>query len=274
MGNNLKVFALVIVLIGFYTLVANVIPQVQSEVPEELSFEGGVTPEQLTAAGQQLFEGAGGCTACHGLGTRAPNLLTDEAGTGTIGVRCAKRVAGEDCKAYLHHSLIEPTAFVVPGYQPIMPDMRRTLSGAQIWALVAYLESQGGEVTVTAQDVQSDAGDGASGAGGAAPAGGGAGAAPAGGAFAGGSTDPMQLIQAGTCLACHKLGDEGQTIAPAFDHIGSRRNADAIRRKILNPKSDTTKGYEAMAGIMPPTFGQQFNAAQLESLVEFLASHK
>jgi mono/diheme cytochrome c family protein len=272
MGNNLKVFALVIVLIGFYTLVANMIPQVQSEVPEELSFEGGVTPEQLVTAGQQLFEGAGGCTACHGLGTRAPNLLTDEAGTGTIGVRCAKRVAGEDCKAYLHHSLIEPTAFVVPGYQPIMPDMRRTLSGAQIWALVAYLESQGGEVTVNAQDVQ--AAEPAAGAGGGAvPAGGTAGAA-AGGAFAGGSTDPMQLIQAGTCLACHKLGDEGQTIAPAFDGVGSRRSADAIRRKILNPKSDTTKGYEAMAGIMPATFGQQFSAAQLESLVEFLASRK
>ena len=273
MGNNLKVFALVIVLIGFYTLIANMIPQVQSEVPEELSFEGGVTPEQLVTAGEQLFQGAGGCTACHGLGTRAPNLLTDEAGTGTIGVRCASRVSGEDCKAYLHQSLIEPAAFVVPGYQPIMPDMRRTLSGAQIWALVAYLESLGGEVTVTAQDVQLAQPAGAASAAGTV-AGGAAGAGGAGAALAGGSTDPMQLIQAGTCLACHKLGDEGQTIAPAFDGLGSRRNADAIRSKILNPKSDTTKGYEAMAGIMPATFGQQFNAAQLESLVEFLASRK
>jgi hypothetical protein len=29
-----------------------------------------------------------------------------------------------------------------------------------------------------------------------------------------------------------------------------------------------------MAGIMPPNFGEQFNAAQLESLVQFLASKK
>jgi mono/diheme cytochrome c family protein len=270
MGTNLKVFALVIVLLGTYTLVANIIPQVQSEVPEELSFEGGATPEQLMAAGEQLFNGAGGCTACHGLGTRAPNLLTDEAGTGTIGVRCANRVQGEDCKQYLHHSLIEPTAFVVPGYQPIMPDMRRTLSGAQIWALVAYLESLGGDVTVTAQDVQS-AQEATADAGGAA---GGAAAAAGGGALAGGSTEPMELIHGAACLACHKLGDEGQTIAPSFDGVGNRRNAASIRNKILNPRSDTTKGYETMAGIMPATFGEQFNAAQLESLVQFLASRK
>ncbi|MCI0432935.1 MAG: cytochrome c, partial [Gemmatimonadetes bacterium] len=145
---NLKVFGVVLATIAVYTLLANAIPQVQSEVPEELSFGAGVTAEQLVAAGDQLYQGAGGCTACHGLGTRAPNLLTDEGGTGTIGSRCATRVSGKDCKAYLHESLTEPNAFVVGGYQPIMPDLRRTLSGAQIWALVAYLQSLGGEVTV------------------------------------------------------------------------------------------------------------------------------
>ncbi len=56
--------------------------------------------------------------------------------------------------------------------------------------------------------------------------------------------------------------------------MGSRRNADAIRHKILDPKSDKTKGFEAVAGIMPTNFGQQFNATQLEALVQFLASRK
>ena len=80
--TNLKVVALVIGLLAFYTLLANAIPQVQSEVPQELSFTGSVSAEELVAAGDQLYQGAGGCTACHGLGTRAPNLLADEAGTG------------------------------------------------------------------------------------------------------------------------------------------------------------------------------------------------
>ena len=82
MSVNLKIGLVVLVTLGVYTLVANMIPQVQSEVPQELSFEGNVTPEQLVTAGEQLYQGSGGCTACHGLGTRAPNLLTDEAGTG------------------------------------------------------------------------------------------------------------------------------------------------------------------------------------------------
>lgn len=265
MGTNLRVAALVLVILGVYTLVANMIPQVESEVPQELSFASDVTPEQLVTAGDQLYQGAGGCTACHGLGTRAPNLLTDEGGKGAIGARCGQRVQGEDCKTYLHRSMTEPAAYVVEGYQPIMPDLRRTLSGSQIWALVAYLQSLGGEVTVTAEDVakeekSTDAAGATSQAGGAA--------------FAGGSNDPHELINAAGCLTCHRLGTEGQTIAPPFDSIGARRNAESIRRKILNPRADTTKGYEPMAGIMPPTYGQQLNGSQLEALVTFLAGQK
>jgi mono/diheme cytochrome c family protein len=154
MGTNLKVFAIVIVTLLVYTGLANTIPQVQSEVPQELTFGSDVTTEQLVAAGDQLFHGAGGCTACHGLGTRAPNLLTDEGGTGAIGARCGTREPGKDCKQYLHESLVQPGVYVVAGYQPIMQDMSRTLSPAQIWSLVAYLESVGGEVTVTPYDVQ------------------------------------------------------------------------------------------------------------------------
>ena len=265
MGANLKVAAVVVVTLGVYTLVANMIPQVQSEVPQELSFASDVTPEQLVAAGDQLYQGAGGCTACHGLGTRAPNLLTDEGGTGTIGARCGQRVQGEDCKSYLHRSMIEPAAYVVEGYQPIMPDLRRTLSGSQIWALVAYLQSLGGEVTVTADDVaQAEESTGAA-----------AGAGAQGGApFAGGSNDPHELINAAGCLACHRLGSEGQTIAPAFDQLGARRTVESIRRKILDPRTDTTKGYESMAGIMPATYGQQLNGSQLEAVITFLAGQK
>jgi mono/diheme cytochrome c family protein len=265
--TNLKVLALVVGLIAFYTFVANAIPQVQSEVPEELSFSTNVTPEELTAAGEQLYAGAGGCTACHGLGTRAPNLLADEGGTGTIGARCSNRVQGEDCKTYLHNSMVQPTAYVVAGYDPIMPDMSRTLSGAQIWSMVAYLQSLGGEVTVTGEDVAA-AGDAGAAAGGGSASGGSA----AGGALADGSTDPVVLVQAGTCTACHVIGGEGTAVGPSLDDVGARRDAASIRTKILNPRSDTTAGFEALAGIMPPTFGPQFNAAQLEALVEYLAS--
>ena len=252
--TNLTVALIVLGTVGFYTYLANAIPQVESEVPRELSFSGDVSPEQLVQAGEELYQGAGGCVACHGLGTRAPNLLTDEGGTGLIGARCATRQPGKDCKQYLHESLVQPGAFVVPGYEPIMPDMSRTLSPIQVWALTAYLQSLGGEVTVTAADLPAE--------GAAAPA-----AAPA---TAVTSTDPVELMRAHQCLACHRLGDEGAAIGPAFDGIGARLEPDRIRRGILEPNAEVAAGFEAFAGVMPATFGQQLTAAQLEAIVTYL----
>ena len=265
--TNLKVITVVLVTVGLYTGVANWIPQVESEPPAELTFSSDVSPEELVAAGEELFLGAGGCAACHGSGTRAPNLRTSEADLGRIGERCGDRVAGQDCKTYLHESLINPTAYVVEGYGAIMPDASRTLSPAQIWSLVAYLQSMGGEVTVTGSDI------GSGGSGSAAESGDGTGAASSP-LLAGGSTDPMEILREGTCLTCHRLGDEGGPIGPPLDGIGAQRDAQHIRRSILDPNADTTAGYENMAGTMPPNFGQQMSAAQLEALVQFLAEQE
>lgn len=264
-ANNLRIFGVVLGTLALYTLIANKIPQVQSEVPQALSLGANVTPEQLVGAGEQLYQGAGGCTACHGLGTRAPNLLTDEKGQGAIGARCAQRQPGKNCKTYLYESLTSPGAFVVTGYEPIMPDVSRTLSPQQIWALVAFLESQGGTVDVTASDIPAPSA--ASGAG-----------SPAGTAeaarIANGSTDPMGIIRAAGCLACHKVGSEGGAIGPDLTRIGARASAAQIREGILAPDARIARGYEKFKGIMPKTFGDQLTAAQLESLVQFFASQK
>jgi mono/diheme cytochrome c family protein len=270
-GTNLRILAVVLGTLAVYTVIANSIPQVQSEVPQALSLGANVTPEQLVAAGEKVFTGIGGCTTCHGLGTRAPNLLTDETGTGTIGGRCAAREPGKSCKQYLYESLDNPTAYVVPGYQPIMPVMTRQLSPQQIWAVIAFLESQGGTVDVTGSDIPAQTSAPPSAGGASAGAGGGAGG---GAAFAGGSTDPKALIQAAGCTGCHMLDGQGAKIAPDLTHVGSRRNADSIRKKILDPASSVAKGYEQLAGVMPKAFGTMMNAAQLEALVQFLAAHK
>jgi mono/diheme cytochrome c family protein len=261
--TNLRVLCLALAVIGFYTMVAHIIPQLQSEVPETLALGGDVTPEALVAAGEKVFNGAGGCTTCHGLGTRAPNLLTDEKGQGSIGARCGRRKPGMDCKAYLYESLVKPGAFVVPGYEPIMPEMRRQLSEDQIWAVVAFLESQGGEVTVTGADVKSTSTPGT-----ARPPAAGAPAAPPA------TTDPHVLYRQMGCIGCHQLEGGGGQVGPSFDHIGRRLRPDQIRRAILFPNADTAKGFEKVAGVMPTNFGQQLSAAQLEALVEFLGSRK
>lgn len=259
--TNLKILALTLGVLAFYTLVANVIPQLQSEVPEALDLAGDASPEALVAAGEKIYNGAGGCTACHGLGTRAPNLLTDHAGQGPIGARCATR---NDCKAYLYESLTEPGKVVVSGFEPIMTDMRRQLSNDQIWATIAFLQSQGGEVAVTADDIKKTAPAPAAGNGGVA----------AGGAAVTSTTDPVALHNEKGCVGCHQLDGKGGVVGPSFDRIGARLKADDIRRAILQPNADTAKGFERFAGTMPQTFGQILSAAQLEALVQFLASRK
>lgn len=263
MMTNLKIIVVVVLTLGAYTLLANMIPQIESEVPEELDLSGAVTPEELVAAGERLYNGAGGCVACHGLGTRAPNLLTSHGALGPIGSRCGDRRPGLDCKAYLHESLVDPTTFVVEGFAPIMPDANRTLGPDQIWTLVAFLQAQGGEVTVTAEDIaasaetESDSGQ---------PAGGGATVATA--------SDPRQLMTELGCLACHQLGGEGNAVGPGLDDVGARRDAAYIRESILNPAAEASPGYEALTALMPPNFGEQMTAAQLEALVQFLAAQQ
>jgi mono/diheme cytochrome c family protein len=257
--TNLKVLVVALVVVGFYTGVAHIIPQLESEVPEALNLSADVTPEALVAAGERVFQGAGGCTACHGLGTRAPNLLTDHAGQGPIGSRCGSRKPGMDCKAYLHESLTNPGALVIPGFENIMTDARRQISEDQIWAVIAFLQSQGGEVTVTAEDLPKADAPGS--------------AAPAGPAVTA-TTEPVELLTEKGCLGCHILEGKGAPIGPPFDGIGGRRTAEYLRRSILSPNADTAKGFEKFAGTMPLTFGQMLSAAQLEALVQFLASRR
>jgi len=257
--TNLKVLVVALVVVGFYTGVAHIIPQLESEVPEALNLSADVTPEALVAAGERVFQGAGGCTACHGLGTRAPNLLTDHAGQGPIGSRCGSRKPGMDCKAYLYESLTNPGAVVVPGFENIMTDARRQISEDQIWAVIAFLQSQGGEVTVTAEDLPKTDESGS--------------VAPAGPAVTA-TTDPAELLTEKGCLGCHVLEGKGAPIGPPLDGIGGRRTAEFLRRSILLPNADTAKGYEKFAGTMPLTFGQMLSAAQLEALVQFLASRR
>lgn len=253
--TNLTVALLVVGTLAVYTAVANMIPQVESAVPEEVDLGADVTPEQLVAAGEQVYGGAGGCTACHGTGTRAPDLL------GVAGSVCAERQADMSCKDYLHESLVDPNAYVVDGFQPIMPDMSRTLSSDEIWSLVAFLEAQGGEVTVTGADLET--GEAADGAADGAPS---TAAAPA----VAGETDPEVLMQTLGCVACHAaeagLGGVGPSV-PAMADL----EREYIRLSILYPAADTAPGFEAMAGTMPTTFGDQLTAAQLEALVDYLA---
>src|SRR5437899_10984369 len=164
-GVKASVFALLIM--GSYTYFANSIPQIESKPPQELSLEGGnVTPAQLVKAGEEIFKTKGTCEICHRIGqagTRAPDLAG-------VGSRAATRKPGMTAKAYLIESLLQPSAYIVEGYPPIMPAVDKPpigLNRSELWALTAFLESLGGTVDVNLDDIPKTAG--AVAGGGAAP---------------------------------------------------------------------------------------------------------
>ncbi|MBE9554798.1 MAG: c-type cytochrome, partial [Proteobacteria bacterium] len=74
------------------------------------------------------------------------------------------------------------------------------------------------------------------------------------------------------CGACHKIADEEGEIGPDLTAIGAARDEAYLRRSILDPNADIGEGFEA--DMMPPDYGEQLYAAELEMLVQYLAEQK
>src|SRR5262245_60037747 len=260
-GVKVAVFALVVM--GVYTYYANSIPQIESKPPQELSLEGGnVTPAQLVKAGEEIYKTKGTCEICHRIGqkgTRAPDLAG-------IGARAGKTRPGMSAKQYIIESLINPGAFVVEGYPPIMPAVDKppiALNRSELWALTAFLESLGGTVDVTLNDIPATAGATA-----------GAAAAPE--LKIPGDPKAGEAVFAGKggCIACHKAGTLGASpVGPDLSQIAKIQTPDYIMKKILDPAgSGTVAGYPK--GVMPPTLGQTLNAREFTDLVAFVLTLK
>jgi len=263
---GVRVGAFAIVVMGGYAWFANSIPQIESKPPEELSLEGGnITPAQLVKAGEQIYHTKGTCEICHRIGqkgTRAPDLAG-------VGARAGKTKPGMSAKAYLLESLIQPQAYVVEGYPPIMPAVDKPpigLNRSEVWALIAFLESQGGTVDVTLNDVPPTVG---------AAAGGGGGAAAVELKLPGDAKAGEQVFQGkGGCIACHKAGKIGASpVGPDLSQISKIQTPDYIMKKILDPKGMGTVA-NFPPGVMPQTFGQTLTAKEYTDLVAFLLTLK
>jgi menaquinol-cytochrome c reductase cytochrome b/c subunit len=66
------------------------------------------------------------------------------------------------------------------------------------------------------------------------------------------------------CLACHKIGENGNTLGPALTDIGQRLGPQAIERTLLNPTSPMPS-YQSF---------RDDNPEQFDKLVQYVASLK
>jgi mono/diheme cytochrome c family protein len=104
-------------------------------------------PPPGVAAGKEVFadRSRGGCGVCH-----STERGDDGVGPSLYGVAdaAATRRPGMDAAAYLRESVLDPDAFIVPGYRAgqMLPTYRERLSDAEVDALVEYLLTLRGEV--------------------------------------------------------------------------------------------------------------------------------
>ncbi|MBX3063766.1 MAG: c-type cytochrome [Anaerolineae bacterium] len=121
-------------------------PPADTLPPDEVN-NGGVTAVGNSTSGDpvhgaQLFKTfnpkAGiACASCH-MVNKDDRLVGP--GLMTIGTRAGTRVAGLTAAQYIRQSIVDPTAYVVDGYQPIMPKtFGKAFSDLELNDLVAYL---------------------------------------------------------------------------------------------------------------------------------------
>ena len=79
-----------------------------------------------------------GCGACHTFSAVAG--ANGKVGPDLDNLAGTAEKAGKSVEDYVHESIVDPNAYVVPGYQPnVMPSFESSLSSEQIDALVQYL---------------------------------------------------------------------------------------------------------------------------------------
>lgn len=261
-------FSLLVVLA--YTLFANILPQMESEPPDEEAVETATLDvEGLIAWGERLFEGKGTCTLCHNAMGRAPDLLAMDLGA-VLPERLAdpryrgeaKSLAGAAAiESYLRESMVEPSAFVVAGFgkkgtddavspMPSANGPPISLSAAEIDAVIAFLQRRAGaEVTVPLPTAQKPTEAAAV-----------EGERPAGTAEA--------AIEKLGCATCHDLEGSGADIGPELAGVGLRLDREGLRRAILDPNAEIAQGFEP--DIMPQDYAQQMRVSELELVVDYL----
>ncbi|MFQ6672720.1 MAG: c-type cytochrome [Candidatus Tectimicrobiota bacterium] len=252
--------------VALFTIVVLLLFVYIGEVLTRISGEGGrlqrtVGKEASPEAGEAIFWGKGTCYTCHSIGgrgsaIRGPNLGETGPLNMPIGARAAKRAearakqTGKPFTAvdYLVESLAEPAAYLVQGYQNIMPVIWKppiALKPEQIKAVIMYLQSQGGTGDVAAVEKSPffkklEAAAAAAGAHEVTEA-----WKPylPGDAEAGKELffDPESPVG---CAKCHTIGDRGGKVGPELTKVAAVQTPQYILESVLEPSKVVPKEFK------------------------------
>ena len=244
-SSVMRLLTFSLAVIWFYAFVAGLVPESSTAV--NLTALDWSDPDAVAEQGALVFNGKGQCSACHTVDTSAPKGrcpdLTD------IGINAASRVPGMDAKTYLIESLYEPANYLVPGYGKIMPEVWKApiaLSKLEIQAVIAYLESQGGEIDPTDFDEPIDRADPATAAAALPPL------------LTGDPELGKKVFVTAACNACHVVqgvespaaGDTSADFevvtAPDLTEIAAFNDMRYLEESVLLPSAQIVSGYGAV----------------------------
>ncbi len=200
----------------------------------------GVSPE----AGEKIFWGDGQCHTCHSIGTsgsatRGPN----QEGLASRAEEKAKATGLGSGLEYMVESIVNPSSFVVEGYDDIMPKVFAPpimLDREKILAVLTYLQTLGGEPDIDAVIKFKDKIPEAS------------------------KTKvvpwvpPIEVdLKEGeliffddtrdvTCSKCHVINGKGAKVGPDLTGIGAVQTPQYLIESVLKPSAVIVKGFETM----------------------------
>ena len=114
----------------------------------EAWLEGKEGGRSIVASGADLFEQKA-CSTCHRSDSSARAPILDHVYGKEVALLGGDRVTADD--NYLRESIVNPSAKVVAGYQPIMPTYKGQLTEEEILELIGYIKSLGGDEDGAAQ---------------------------------------------------------------------------------------------------------------------------
>jgi cytochrome c oxidase subunit 2 len=102
---------------------------------------GGATGTSLAAAGEKLFTDLA-CVTCHRGDTEARGPKLEGLFGRPVSLANGERLVADE--AYIRESIVNPTAKIVAGFQPVMPAYQGLVTEEGLMQLVAYIESLSG----------------------------------------------------------------------------------------------------------------------------------
>lgn len=249
-GGKGQLFKVILFVAGYLLLFVYIgfsIPQVDSKPPAEIVFDVSQikTKQDLAKIGQSIFFGKGKCALCHSIGDntgRCPNLEIK---------------GGQLTRAFIYESLTQPSKYIYmdytaspprpfPAHMPIINKSPIGLNNNELLAVIAFIQTLGGDITVDPSELSG----------------------PVTAVASGDAEMGKRLFQKSGCVKCHSLGGvkgEGKVID--LLPVMTGKGEGYIRKAIFQAQME-----KGPAGQPPPHRGydERLSVKDANDLVAYL----